>query len=156
MDLPRGAVNEKAHLSAAAVDIFLETQVATVALPNSSAATETGIRPNIDQDGQGNPAAGLGPEIDLGWGQLQQETADQRERRVRMNIRFLGATPINRDTRRADIEPVTEHQQRDGGFAVRELTSNEKFLERQTEMFGEGSMGRGGAGKPRYVKVGQH
>jgi hypothetical protein len=121
----------------------------------------------------------VGMQLDVGWGSMalegDSEGAEARERRVRMNVRYLGSRPgVNLDAMEVDDGPLLStpalrsevtastsilrdgsRSNEKGGYIATcpQQTRNEMFVDRLEGMFGSGYMDRGNVGKPK-VKVG--
>jgi hypothetical protein len=147
--------NHKVFLTEATVNALLDTKVApmTIGMPPSVVGAFSSEM-SMQQ---------VGHESEVGWGGMllsnESESEERRERRVNMNIRFLGSKPADDfDATEVIASPSifsegmarVEGEGAGGCITTRlQQTPNSMFVDRLEGMFGSGSVGRGSVAKPK-------
>ena len=143
--------NRKISLTEATIDALLDTRMAPIGVRSSvGGASSSEVRQRKVE-----------PELDVGRAGVQLssegESAEVTDRRVRMNVRFLWSDPAIPFDSPEVIASASTHNEgmagvgREGRYIAthpRE-TPNGMFVNRLQGMFGSGSVGRGGVGKPK-------
>ncbi|KIM83997.1 hypothetical protein PILCRDRAFT_819023 [Piloderma croceum F 1598] len=147
--------NHKVFLTEATVNALLDTKVApmTIGMPPSVVGAFSSEM-SMQQ---------VGHESEMGWGGMllsnESERDERRERRVNMNVRFLGSKPaVDFDGTKVIASPsiFSEGMARvggegEGGYITTrpQETPNSMFVDRLEGMFGSGNVGRGSVAKPK-------
>lgn len=142
--------NHKVLLTEATVNALLDTKVAPMT---------TGMPPSVVGAFSSEMfMQQVGHESEVGWGgMLLSNESERHERRVNMNVRFLGPKPaVDFDGTNVIASIFSEKMARVGGkgedsyITTRpQETPNSMFVDRLEGMFGNGRVDRGSAAKPK-------